>query len=611
MKPFFQLITLLVLFISGFTNQLLSQSASRIPNSPYPVSTRPDTLCLVNIGNFTLSQQFTTVTLQGILAVTKPRIMVQRGNLNLQTDLSKNYGIVYDSSYFNDFTGLVTHFAPHINGYLLCKVNSASANVAITACRFFNAIGVTPADTAVVNSLGLTQLYDMTGKDQHWAFDTFQPMLSKRIISYQDTGKCSFLSDYSIMAGALHYWDATFNNFSDTIYNNLLINSVMMGWGPDEHSTVLQCSQHGVMVNASDWSANLSVYSNMDVPLAQHVVSPDTVIIPGTHTVCFVMTDGDNIQWVGGDFGTSPSWYGSPHRGIANVGWTISPALSELAPTMMKSFYDSATSTPTGRDYFIASASGMGYFYPDAFKNLDSAAAITSRMMQKADLHILNIIGNSFNDSLFEPYLKQSNIDAIFYYDYSNYANLGGRSTCANDKPVISARGNLWTYPWVPQVIAQFVNSFPKDPHSSAGYSLVDVNVWSNNVDSIISSINLFDSTIRVVTPDAFVKLFRAGVTCDTVSGIAALKENNVQLLVYPNPSDGETKVYLTLTQEVSADLTLYDMLGHPVRQLYSGLQSEGPHQFTINTLGLSAGMYYLCFKSNTISVSKKLIVVK
>jgi hypothetical protein len=44
------------------------------------------------------------------------------------------------------------------------------------------------------------------------------------------------------------------------------------------------------------------------------------------------LADGDNIQWLLNDFATSPNWYGSKRRGEMNLGWTVSPALSQLAP---------------------------------------------------------------------------------------------------------------------------------------------------------------------------------------------------------------------------------------------------------------------------------------
>ena len=280
-----------------------------------------------------------------------------------------------------------------------------------------------------------------------------------------------------------------------------------------------------------------------------------------------------------------PVWYqyrlyGSPHRGLANIGWTISPAMAELAPAMMKFFYDSAANTPQGQDQFICAASGLGYFYPDAFNGLDSIADITSRIMQKSDLHILNIIGNVFSDTFFTPYLNEPNIDAIFYYDYTNYSQLNGQAMCINNKPVISAQYDLWSYPYVPAIIGPAVNNQAKDPYSADGYSIIDVNVWSNTVDSILRCISYFDSTIRVVSPQDFVTLFKAGVTgCDSVTGIHQPLISKAVLNCYPNPVGSQANVSLTLPEETDGEIALYDLCGQKVETISSGLQTVGLHQ--------------------------------
>jgi hypothetical protein len=364
------------------------------------------------------------------------------------------------------------------------------------------------------------------------------------------------------------------------------------------------------MVHASDWASNLSTYTNFDVPLSQKNESSDTDIIPNTHTVCFVMTDGDNIQWLTNNFATSTNWYASPNRGKCNIGWTVSPALAELAPTMMKYLYDSAASTPQGTDYFIAGASGLGYYYPDAFKNLNSAAGLTARMMQKADLHILNIIGDNYNGAYFEPYLNQPNIDAIFYYDYSNYDSLEGLTSCISNKPVITPRFDLWGSFFTPWLISQAINNQASNPNSPDGYSLVDVNVWSMTVDSILSTIAALNSNVRVVSPDAFVKLFKKGTMCQAEqTGINNTAENAVKLNCYPNPASNSVKVEIELPGEANAELSLYDICGQKLQPLLSGQMTPGQHIFYLDIAGLSNGIYFLGLKGPSFSVTQKMVV--
>jgi hypothetical protein len=41
---------------------------------------------------------------------------------------------------------------------------------------------------------------------------------------------------------------------------------------------------------------------------------------PDAHYASFLITDGDNLQWMLGDFPTDARWFGSPHRGKVGEG---------------------------------------------------------------------------------------------------------------------------------------------------------------------------------------------------------------------------------------------------------------------------------------------------
>lgn len=150
------------------------------------------------------------------------------------------------------------------------------------------------------------------------------------------------------------------------------------------------------------------------------------------HTVCFLMTDGDNIQWLLSGFEVD-NWYGSPYRGKVPLGWTISPALGRLAGPALEWIYSNATES----DYFVAAPSGVGYIYPDYYPDLQSYAALTSQFMEKTDLSIINVIAGGNDTSLVTPFLEQDNIDAVFYYLFSSYVGMNGQIDFINEKPVI------------------------------------------------------------------------------------------------------------------------------------------------------------------------------
>jgi hypothetical protein len=215
-----------------------------------------------------------------------------------------------------------------------------------------------------------------------------------------------------------------------------------------------------------------------------------------------------------GPFGTSTNWYASPSRKKTNIGWTMAPAMTELAPTVMKRFYDAEGTSEGGRDYFVAGPSGMGYVFPDTYGSLDSYAALTNLYMKKADLRILNVIGNSMDSKYITPFLQQDQIDGIFYYYYSNYAQGNGQIYFLNNKPVITARYNLWSGTFEsPETLADKLNSLSTDVTSKQSYSLIAVHVWTNSVDDVVKCASYLNKNVRVVTPDEFVALISKNIS--------------------------------------------------------------------------------------------------
>jgi hypothetical protein len=188
------------------------------------------------------------------------------------------------------------------------------------------------------------------------------------------------------------------------------------------------------------------------------------------------------------------------------MGWTIAPSFSELMPTVMKYYYDHATNTVGAQDNFVAAASGTGYIFPDKYPGLQSYATLLNEYMQKADLRILNILGTYYEDSYMLPFLQQPNIDAIFYYDYSNYSALNGAIYDVNGKPVIGARYNFWDGFEDVQSLVNNLNNASTNAYSADGYSLVVVHAWSRTMSDVKAVVDQLDNDVLVVTPEEFVE---------------------------------------------------------------------------------------------------------
>jgi hypothetical protein len=289
--------------------------------------------------------------------------------------------------------------------------------------------------------------------------------------------------------------------------------SVLLGWGASEYFTVKRASERQVNVLPSDWVKNLSVYSNMKAEARQKQALKSAQDAGAKkHTLCFVYTDGDNIQWLLNDFLTDRRWFGNENRGQVDIGWTIAPALVELAPTVLKLIYERAANTTNGQDYFIAGPSGFGYIYPSFYPALEEGAALHNKYMEQADLSIVNLIDSAYSIDAVVPFLRQENIDAVFYYDFSYYAAQNGRISFFGGKPIIGARYNLWGGFEDPVSLAQKINTLPKTTLHETGYTLVPVHNWTHSVDDILECVALLDSNVQVVAPDAFVQLIKTNL---------------------------------------------------------------------------------------------------
>ncbi len=533
---------ILIIVLPAAKGQIIS--ADRIEGSPYPVSTTPSELFVINDWGWGESKRFTTITLQGLLAKTGSTMIYNvsgTGYAIWLDDLVTHFGVYTDSTYYNDFEGLIEHFKNDFSGYILCDLKDNSSNVAVSLCGPLNAIAITSDNEDLMTSLGKQMLLDVRGKDENWALNSsYSSQFSKDITCLQNENKCMFLSDYSVFANAFQFFDPDINSqLVDDALGRMNNNRVVMGWGPDEELTVKKISQNSLQLNGADWTENLPVLSNFEADLKQHTHTDSIIDTDHVHTVCFLVSDGDNFNWLLKEFYGEPKAYGSPNRGQVSIGWSISPAMSELAPTVMKYLYGQASNTPEAKDFFIASTSGMGYMNPDLFPDLQASAELTGKFMKKADLNILNVIGTQYRAPDMQKYLEQDGIDAVFFYLYSNYAGLNGAIYIVNNKPVIGARYRLWDGFDNASSLAEKLNNQSTDAYSSDGYSLIAVHAWSFNqyvVDEINACVSQLDSNVIVVSPDEFVKRIKKkfGLPLTSHKEIPA-----AGFKIYPNPVTG------------------------------------------------------------------------
>jgi hypothetical protein len=237
------------------------------------------------------------------------------------------------------------------------------------------------------------------------------------------------------------WWDSD-ENLRSALSRELLqwlqqceLQPVVIGWGPSEIGVVQALAAHGAAIHASDWAVNMATYASFYVPaLQQRAPVQPRRAAAAKHTVTFLLSDGDNLQvlcccartmascvtprlqWlIGGSFASPANdWWGSRSRSSVAMGWTVSPAMAELAPSILQRLYREASPS----DVFVAGPSGVAYTFPDFSSNLSSFAESSLQYMRRADLSIVNLIALSDCDTeCATPYVR-AGAQAVFLYTY-------------------------------------------------------------------------------------------------------------------------------------------------------------------------------------------------
>ena len=478
----------------------------------YPKGQRPRLLNVLTEDSLSPAERTLATTLQGLMA--------RRGGeslyLNIPSlgyqfwldDLVSRYGV---RTRTGDLWKTVSRSG--VDGYVLFRTGTPSVNVATTLAGLTDAVAIEESLEATAVQAGLRKVLDVRDKDDRWVFDNYWPRLRHDVAVEQRGDWPDRLRDYVTMAGTLAFFDGN-SDFRASVVDALDDDATVIGWGDasnGEDAFIGVNSTAGVKALPADHARNLSVLSGIrEDRLSQRgggggrAPEPD----PNAHYVTFLITDGDNIQWMLGDFPTDKRWFGSPRRGEIDLGWGISPSLIDLAPSVMRWYYDQSR-----KDSWVVGPSGGGYIYPSRYPAaaLEKHTASLARSMGRADLSVAQIIDfNSFeNIALWSSYLKRPEIDGLIYLEYSRYDGLKGKVVWSEGKPVISARTMLWDGldGAAEASVTAELNAATRNPHSTAGYSVVVWHAWSKSVDNVLAVVDGLAPHVKVVPPDTLVKM--------------------------------------------------------------------------------------------------------
>lgn len=508
----------LLLFWGRFWPILLSSEAKAQQDiSIYPRGTNLTSLWVLPAAHFgSEAEQVMVATLQGVVARKSSEQIYLEGNGGYpiwKAHLQQAYGIPWTN--VPSPWSLLRRFKDRINGYVLYDAARLpdSLNAANSLAGVQDGIAVDISLESQVRAYGVTnRLFDARSLTAPMVWTNFTSRFNPAIVVEQRSSIAANLRDYAAMAHAFTFFDGN-SVFRSKVVSGLTPDAACLGWGDasqGENVFVGDGSRHGVHTIAADWALNLSTLSSVrDDGLFQPKPSLASFNTNG-HTVTFLATDGDNVQWILGGF---PAYYNHPARGSFDMGWAMPPALAELAPSAMRWYYEQSSVSPH-RDYFVAGVSGDGYFYPSLYPASALAVQVANlgKLMDLADLRIVQIL--DFNSvrrmDLWNSYLSQPNIEALFYLEYAPYSGANGLIQLAtNGCPVIAARDMLWPgLEDAPQLIGH-LNSYSQDSSSPEAYSLVPVLVWGTSIGSMGQVVSNLAPQVQAVAPDVFVRRIR------------------------------------------------------------------------------------------------------
>lgn len=481
----------------------------------------PSHLWVVRTGALARGDQVMLGALQGLVArYSKEQIYLDPeagGYRGWVEDLASTENVTWEE--VTDPWWLVDRYRHLLRGHVVWQDGDSSVNVATSLAGPESALVVDAAMEGRALARGLERIADLRGLDEGWLLATHGDRLNPVVAFEQREEFAQQLRDYAVLSRGAVFFDGN-SAFRQSVVDTLADDAAVYGWGDasiGEDVFVGANSDRAAFTIPSDHAHNLAPLSGFPEQQQEQQTHADIEAVSGKHYAAFLMTDGDNVQWLLGTFATDPRWYGSPARGSFDMGYGIAPSLAELAPTVMRWYYANA-STGDAEDFFVVGPSGGGYLYPSRYPAgaLDTHIERLAGWMALADLNLVQILDAESRErlDLWDRYTAHPEIDGLFYLEYADYSAGQGRVNWSNGKPVVSPRGKLWT--GLPNSdtasIIALLNAAGRDSTSPAGYSLVNVAAWDQSYSMVQEVVAGLDADVEIVTPGELVQLMTENI---------------------------------------------------------------------------------------------------
>jgi hypothetical protein len=474
---------------------------------------RPSDLWVLRHDSARAAEMVLAQTLQGLIGRDSPKLWLDKSGMSavILNQLQQEGVRIHRVTSVWD---LPEELWQPVSGAIVYNLNTHSLNAAVSLCGPWNAVAVDESLLDQALAFGLEVVYDARGQSEDQIFDEYGELFSRGIAVEQTESKPAYLRDFAVLNNAFTFYGFG-SSFRRRVAETVGPRATIFGWGPSEFTWISDFSRSAGGGVAADWCVNLSAMSKLpvDIPL-RPVPPPPAPARVGERVVAFVLSDGDNIQWLTGGMPLDPKWFANPSRGDFQMNWEVSPLLAGVAPRVLKYFYDQATE----KDSFVAAGS-PSYRYihlePDPRGVVD--ALESEPYLQASHLNIVSVINDNAG-SLAEtiPLLESPQVLGVIYKKYSPYEGLHGETLWHWGKPAVSYKFVLWENHAGGSVeeVAAAINAMPQSPGTdSSSYALINVHAWSfrdsgGPVEAVSRTIALLHDT-RVVSVEDFFALLK------------------------------------------------------------------------------------------------------
>ncbi len=447
-------------------------------------------------------------TLQGLANRTRPTIWFRGGDMYARVEQE----LKADGTSLHVIAspwGLLSQFSRLAKGYVLFRAGGPSVSAATSLCGILDGVAVEEKDEGRARAAGLALLADARTETDEKVFARYGDRFARGVAVEQDNSKMGNLRDFAVAHRAFTFWTED-SAFRTRVVKSLGPDTLVWGWGRDEMGWITDVSRGGGTGVPADWCSNVSALEKLPAGPIARPRRPAITAKPGTRVVAFVMSDGDNVQWMCGNFVENASFWASPLRGTFPMTWEVSPLLAAYAPRVLARIY--STASPT--DGIVSGAGGPGYTYPHVQPDRVRLAAATGSALRASDLSVVSVLNlNDGNMGESVPMLRLPGVEGAIYKDYAPYNRSGGAIVWSGGKPSISYRFLLWEGRVGPDQLAAAVAKMPADaPDSEASYALVQVHAWSFSkvggpLEAVRQAIAAFGPETQVVTADQLIRL--------------------------------------------------------------------------------------------------------